>query len=423
MSDQSGIGRSYIQPTIPDFSIIPPILSGLSDREILEARIGQVEQKLNAMMDYIVLQQQTLDTANDLLARRANEFLIERQETFTTLDQFTANQNNLDTGDGIVFRISSDATRLITGLLAGIDGEIKTFINVGSNEVEFPHQSGSSDAANRLLNATAAPLLIDPNEQVTYWYDITTARWREIDRTGGIPSQKIWTFDSPAGKTGTFYFGGFYFFHGSAFTPAGGTDVGTANSSYAAHALVVLGATSTDMVVRVTGTSITDAGVRVTSATEDINTSGGSANDYFETSKKWIGQVSYTLQSGTGVIIDAGFAKYWDNNNTIYDLAGLEATWIGGANDSAINIELLHHKATGWTYGGGGTPTTPTAIAALATDHSTEADAVDREPGAWKRTNLTTEIDGVNSEGIIWRVTTGQNKAFELGNLILRITH
>ncbi|KKL09357.1 hypothetical protein LCGC14_2566660 [marine sediment metagenome] len=423
MADQPGIARGYIQPQIPDFNIIPPILFGLSDRERVEARIGQLEQKISAMMDYMRQQQPTLDTGNDLNVRRLNEFLVERQETETTIAQWTADQNNLDTGDGISFRVSTDATRSITGLLAGIDGQIKTFINVGSFEVEFPHQSGSSDAANRFLNATGATLLMDPEEQITFWYDITTARWREIERTGAIPSQKIWTFDSPTGSSGTFYFGGFYLFHSAALTPAGGTNVGTANSSYAAHALVVLGATSTDMVVRVTGTSITDGGTRATSATEDIDTSGGVSGAYFETTKKWIGLVSYTLLSGTGVTINAGFAKYWDNNNTIYDLAGLEATWVGGATDTAPNIELLHHKSTGWTYGAGGTPTTPTAIAAMATDHSTEDNVINGEPGAWKRDNLTTEIDGSSSEGIIWRVTTTANKTFELGNFVLRITH
>lgn len=236
-------------------------------------------------------------------------------------------------------------------------------------------------------------------------------------------SEKAWTFISPAGSTGTFYYGGFYFFHSTSFTPAGGTNVGSANSAYAAHAIVVLGASSSDMVVRVTGTSINDSATRTTSDTEDIDTSGGSAGDYFETSKKWIGQVSYTLQSGTGVSIDAGFSKYWDNNNTNFTVKGLEVTWVAGATDTGINIELLHHKATGWTYsGGGGTPTTPTALAALTTDHVTEDDAIDAEPGAWKRSNLSVGVNGAGSEGIMWRITTTVNKAFELGNLLLTIS-
>lgn len=231
---------------------------------------------------------------------------------------------------------------------------------------------------------------------------------------------KSWSFDSPAGASGTYYFGGFYQFHTASFTPAAGTNVGTANSAYGAHALVVLGAASTNMVVRVTGTSITDTATRTTSDTEDIDTSGGSTNAYYETSKKWIGQVSYTLQSGTGVIINAGFAKYWDNDNTNFEIVGLEATWLGGAADSGANIELLHHQATGWTYGAGGSPTTPTAVAAMATDYSTESNIVNGEDGAWKRVGLSEPIAGAQSEGLMWRITTTANKAFELGTLLLR---
>ena len=228
-----------------------------------------------------------------------------------------------------------------------------------------------------------------------------------------------WAFDSPAGSSGTFYFGGYYLFHSAAFTPAAGTNVGTANASYAAHALVVLGAASTNMIVRVTGTSITDLGVRTTSDTEDIDTSGGSANDYYETQKKWIGQVSYTLQSGSGVVINAGFSKYWDYNNTPFTVKGIEAVWLGGANDSGANIELLHHKTTGWTYGAGGASTTPTALADMNTSHVTEVDIVNGEDGAWKLSNLDQDIAGSGEEGVLFRITTSANKAFELGTLKL----
>ena len=234
-------------------------------------------------------------------------------------------------------------------------------------------------------------------------------------------SEKAWTFDSPSGCTGNFYYGGFYIFHGATFTPAGGTVMGVANASYAAHAFVVLGASSTDMVVRVTGTSITDGGVRVTSATQDIDTSSGSANDYFETSKKWIGQVTFTLLSGTGVIVEAGFAKYWDNNNTNFKIIGVEAVWLGGANDAGANIILRHHKATGWTYNGTGTSTPPSPVVDMNTDHNTEVNIVNDIDGAWKRTNLSESVAGGNGEGTIVEVITTANRAFELGNFLLRI--
>ncbi len=183
MADQPGIGRSYVQPRIPDFSTMPPILFGLSDREMLESRIGQLEQKIDAMMDYIVQQQQTLDTANDLLARRLNEFLVERQETLTTITQWTANQNNVDLGDGIFFRVSTDGSKDLTGILAGIDGKIIRLVNVGAQNIVIKNQSASSDAANRFLCDTAADITVSAEEGVLCLYDATTARWRVFSQT------------------------------------------------------------------------------------------------------------------------------------------------------------------------------------------------------------------------------------------------
>ena len=234
-------------------------------------------------------------------------------------------------------------------------------------------------------------------------------------------SSKYWSFGSPAGVSGTFYFGGFYDWNGSSFTP-GSTTVGSANNSYAAHFSMILGAATNDMVVSVKGTSITDLGVRTENDTVVVDASEGSSGDYYETKKKWIGQVTVALIAGSGIATNVGMSKYWDFGNTAFTAVGLEATWVAGANDSSANIELLHHKTTGWTYGAGGTPTTPTPIAVMGTDHGTEDDLVNGEPGAWKRTDLDQAIDGAASEGTIWRITTGSNRAFELGNLELTVT-
>jgi hypothetical protein len=239
--------------------------------------------------------------------------------------------------------------------------------------------------------------------------------------TSTTRSSKYWSFGSPSGASGTFYFGGFYDWNGSAFTP-GSTTVGSANNPYAAHFSLILGADTPDMVVSVKGTSINDEATRTENDTVVLDTSGGKSGDYYETQKKWIGQVTVALIAGSGVTTNVGMSKYWDFGNTAFTVVGLEATWVAGANDSSANIELLHHKTTGWTYNAGGTPTTPTAIAVMGTDHGTEDDLVNGEPGAWKRTDLSQAIDGAASEGTIWRITTGANKSFELGNLELTVT-
>ena len=126
----------------------------------------------------------------------------------------------------------------------------------------------------------------------------------------GTRSDKFWSFSSPSGTTGTFYWGGFYFNSGTANDFSGGPTFGTANASYAAHFFVVLGASTVDeLTLTVTGTSITDAAVRTTSDTENIVIPNStSADAYFETDKKWIGTVTITVASGTAKTCDFGYS-------------------------------------------------------------------------------------------------------------------
>lgn len=257
------------------------------------------------------------------------------------------------------------------------------------------------------------------NKQIIAW-NATNARW-EIDVNA---SEKSWAFESKVGTTGIAYFGGFYeFFSGNDdFTVA--ANFGTANVAKAAHVLLVLGELTVDeVIIRVAGTGITDAGVRTGSDTEDIVIPDATAADsYFETAKKFNGQVTITLISGTAKQCNYGWAKYWDNSNTDFKVVGLEITWLGGANDPDPDIELIHHKATGWTYNAGSTPTNPTPIASHKTTQSPEHQVANGEPGAYKRTDLSTVIAGSASEGTLWAITNSVNRAFEEGNIIMRIT-
>jgi len=241
------------------------------------------------------------------------------------------------------------------------------------------------------------------------------------------PSEKAWTFISPSGSSGTFYYGGYYDFNGadSNFNPS--ATMGTADISYAAHMIFVCAAGAsggTDTVVRITGTSITDTATRTAADTQDITMDdAGAAGAFYESSKKWIGLVTMAKQSGPDLLCDFGWAKYWDNNNTDFTVAGLEVTLLAAANDDGFNARLLHHKASGWTYtSGAGSPVPPTAIASMQTDHVTEFELANGQNAAWKRSDLSTAISGSGSEGTIWEITTTANKAVELGNILMRIT-
>lgn len=254
-------------------------------------------------------------------------------------------------------------------------------------------------------------------------YNGTDAEWHEIANNFPVTG-KSFPFASAIGSSGTFYARGGYYIFGSSdsdfIVPA---TLGNANLAYGAHVLVVQAAGASggvDTVVRVSGTSITDAAVRTAADTQDLTIDdAGAAGTYYETTKKWIGQVTITHISGPGILCNYGFCKYWDNNNSNFRVVGLEATWFGGANDANPNISLIHHSPAGWTYNAGSEPTPPAPFADMQTDYNTEYQVGNNIEGAWKRADLSTSVNGSGVEGTIVEITTTANKTFESGGFIL----
>lgn len=93
--------------------------------------------------------------------------------------QITSNQNNYAPGVAWLYRLSTDASRDITGLaISQVDGQFVRFCNVGSNNIVLKHQDTNSTAANRFLCGGAADITLAADEQAEGWYDATTSRWR-----------------------------------------------------------------------------------------------------------------------------------------------------------------------------------------------------------------------------------------------------
>ena len=92
--------------------------------------------------------------------------------------QITADQNNYAPGVGWFQRWSSDASRNVTGLSAGQDGQVIEVYNVGSNNIVLVNESASSTAANRFANSTGADLTLTAGKCAEGRYDSTSARWR-----------------------------------------------------------------------------------------------------------------------------------------------------------------------------------------------------------------------------------------------------
>jgi len=239
-------------------------------------------------------------------------------------------------------------------------------------------------------------------------------------------STKSFSFNSPAGGSGVYYAGGFY---RASVTDAGLTQASTtvtygdANIAYGAHAfLVASGAGAVDAgscSIVVSGTSITDSGVRTAADSEtivaDITTMA--LDSYYETDKKWLGTVTYTLTPAGATTYSAnfnyGYTKYDDIGNQHFHVTDFECVGRAGANDNAFNIRLFHHSASGWTYSAAAFTPGGEVVCSMNTDYVTETDLATGLPFSYKRDNLDEEIIGDGSEGVIVEITTGANKAVD----------
>jgi hypothetical protein len=106
--------------------------------------------------------------------------------------QITADQNDYNpTGlsGASTLRLSSDASRNITGLSGGSDGRVISLLNVGANGIVLKDASASSAAANRF--DLGADMTIAAKKTALPWYDATDSRWKQIaspGSAGGGPS-------------------------------------------------------------------------------------------------------------------------------------------------------------------------------------------------------------------------------------------
>lgn len=97
--------------------------------------------------------------------------------------QITANQNDYTPSalaTSRVLRLSTDASRNITGLGAGTDGQRLTILNVGAQDIVLTHNDVASVAANRFRCPGAASFTIRRDGGVELIYEETSDRWRVI---------------------------------------------------------------------------------------------------------------------------------------------------------------------------------------------------------------------------------------------------
>lgn len=93
--------------------------------------------------------------------------------------QITSNQNNYNpTGlsGARILRLSSDASRDITGIVAQANHMIWVF-NAGGFNIVFKHASGSSAAGNMFICPGAADYTLTPGSSLQLYYDTVSAFW------------------------------------------------------------------------------------------------------------------------------------------------------------------------------------------------------------------------------------------------------
>lgn len=94
-----------------------------------------------------------------------------------TSDQDDYNPTGFD--DATVVRLSGDSgIRAITSMAAQDDGEVKTFVNVGSYSIYFPAEHPDGTAANRILYSE--DIILMPKASLQMVYDATADRWYPI---------------------------------------------------------------------------------------------------------------------------------------------------------------------------------------------------------------------------------------------------
>lgn len=246
----------------------------------------------------------------------------------------------------------------------------------------------------------------------------------------GVPDFTSDFFTSRGLGAGTYYMFGKYDAPAAAvtLTQASLTQTyGSANVAYGMRPFAVFaggGTVDTGQVgLRVTGTTFTDGGVRTPSDTQVItdDITAPITNDYIETLKKFNGLVTYELYVVSGspttysVTFNYGLVKYEDFGNRNYMLADLQFDWIGGANDTGVEIIVLKHAQTGFTYHATAFVPGNGVIASMADLYGAESNIAIGEKGFFKldTTYLNVPILGALKEGIVVKLVTTQPNTFQ----------
>ena len=333
-----------------------------------------------------------------------------------------ADASSVQTSSAVIGMATHDVPDQTIGIATNL-GEVRGFSTAGLPEggvIYLSETAGELTATRPVFpsNIVIMGSVVDADADGIFFVDVVP-----FTRVNG---GKSYSFRSSAGSAGYNYVGGFYDAPSAdtTLTQAATTDThGVTGVAYSAHAFAVFGGAGTvdagQVGLRVNGASVNDAGTYNGTDTEDItdDITTLSLNQYIETSKKWVGQVTYELfevsPAGTySVDFNYGFAKYEDLGNNDFTVTDFEVVGVAGATDTSFNMRLLKHSNSGWTYSAGAFIPGDGSIIDWFTDMGAGAgndNLTNGENFAWKRDNLSEFVDGDGSEGVLVEIFTGAN--------------
>jgi hypothetical protein len=259
--------------------------------------------------------------------------------------------------------------------------------------------------------------------------DLTAGKFAvAINRLGRAPINGAYSFTSTGILAGTYWKGGFYEWQTTSveLTLLNSVTIGTTDAAKAAHVGVVSGGVGVvvgggQVGIQCTGILDSEQGPQTAAQTavisDDITTL--SLNDYMESVEKFSGVVTIDLYVVSGSPTSAsftfnrGFSKYDDFEDRDYTITGLEITWQGNAT-SSLDIALMKHTTTGWTYAASGFVAGNGDVCRKSVDQQLAGGVINNQNGAYKRLQLNEFIEGRGGlEGHIIQIVTGANSTIQ----------
>lgn len=120
----------------------------------------------------------------------------------TTTSTGTVNDFALTTS-AAVLRLNNATALTLTGISAGVDGQVVDLVAVGAGDIAFNNENAGSAAANRIITGNALTLnLTAGTGRVRLVYDGTTTRWR-VTYTNATQVQIICRSTGDVANSGT----------------------------------------------------------------------------------------------------------------------------------------------------------------------------------------------------------------------------